>query len=51
MRSPAPSSASCAAGCRSALAVTVLAPQTLPRTAYKTALLHVRGPSAAQGSP
>lgn len=32
-------------------AVTVLAPQTLPRTAYKTALLHVRGPSAAQGSP
>jgi phenylacetate-coenzyme A ligase PaaK-like adenylate-forming protein len=31
-------------------AVTV-APQTLPRTAYKTALLHVRGPSAAQGSP
>lgn len=31
-------------------AVTVLAPQTLPRTAYKTAL-HVRGPSAAQGSP
>lgn len=31
-------------------AVTVLAPQTLPRTAYKTAL-HVRGPSAAHGSP
>jgi phenylacetate-coenzyme A ligase PaaK-like adenylate-forming protein len=32
-------------------AVTVVAPETLPRTAYKTPLLHVREPSAAQGSP
>lgn len=31
-------------------AVTVVAPETLPRTAYKTPLLHVREPSA-QGSP
>ena len=50
MRSPAPSSASCGR-LQIRAAVTVLAPQTLTRTAYKTALLHVRGPSAAQGSP
>jgi phenylacetate-coenzyme A ligase PaaK-like adenylate-forming protein len=31
--------------------VTVVAPETLPRTAYKTPLLHVRGMPAAQGSP
>ncbi|HZD69399.1 MAG TPA: phenylacetate--CoA ligase family protein [Actinomycetes bacterium] len=31
-------------------AVTVVAPETLPRTAYKTPLLHVRG-MPAQGSP
>jgi phenylacetate-CoA ligase/benzoylacetate-CoA ligase len=32
-------------------AVTVVPPETLPRTAYKTPLLHVRGPSGDQGSP
>jgi phenylacetate-CoA ligase/benzoylacetate-CoA ligase len=32
-------------------AVTVVAPETLPRTAYKTPLLYVRGMSATQGSP
>jgi phenylacetate-coenzyme A ligase PaaK-like adenylate-forming protein len=32
-------------------AVTVVAPETLPRTAYKTPLLHVRGMTSAQGSP
>jgi phenylacetate-coenzyme A ligase PaaK-like adenylate-forming protein len=31
--------------------VTVLAPAALPRTAYKTPLLHVRAPSATRSSP